>query len=137
MSILKLCDEVPALVPLTASVADAIEAMLELGVGAVAVVDENNVVAGIFTERDVLRRMALTGKDPRQVPVRTVMTTAVVMATQDISAAEALEVMVREHHRHLPVVDDQGKLLGVLSIRHLLQAKIDTLTKQWATMNKV
>jgi CBS domain-containing protein len=136
MNILQLVDETPASVPLSASVAEAITRMLDLEVGAVAVVDENNVVAGIFTERDVLRKMALTGKDPKSVPVREVMTDSVVMATSDISAAEALEVMVREHHRHLPVVDDHGKLLGILSIRHLLQIKIDELLAQWSTAQK-
>src|SRR3954463_1252504 len=133
MSILQLVDEIPASVPLTASVAEAMTRMLDLGVGAVAIVDENNVVAGIFTERDVLRKVALTGKDPKSIPVREVMTSSVVMATSDISAAEALEVMVREHHRHLPVVDEHGKLLGILSIRHLLQVKIDELLSQWSS----
>jgi CBS domain-containing protein len=136
MSILQLVDETPASVPLSASIAEAITRMLDLGVGAVAIVDENNVVAGIFTERDVLRKVALTGKDPKLMPVREVMTSSVVMATSDISAAEALEVMVREHHRHLPVVDDHGKLLGILSIRHLLQVKIDDLLSQWSAAQK-
>jgi CBS domain-containing protein len=136
MSILQLVDETPASVPLSASIAEAMTRMLDLGVGAVAIVDENNVVAGIFTERDVLRKVALTGKDPKSMPVREVMTSSVVMATSDISAAEALEVMVREHHRHLPVVDDHGKLLGILSIRHLLQVKIDDLLSQWSAAQK-
>jgi CBS domain-containing protein len=136
MSILQLVDEIPASAPLNATVAEAIARMLDLGVGAVAIVDENNVVAGIFTERDVLRKVALTDKDPKTMPVREVMTSSVVMATSDISAAEALEVMVREHHRHLPVVDEHGKLLGILSIRHLLQVKIDDLLSQWNTAQK-
>jgi CBS domain-containing protein len=136
MSILQLVDETPASVPMGASVAEAITQMLELGVGAVAIIDENKVVAGIFTERDVLRKVALTGKDPKTIPVREVMTSSVVMATSDISAAEALEVMVREHHRHLPVVDEHGKLLGILSIRHLLQAKVDELLSKWSSAQK-
>lgn len=136
MSILRLCDEVPVSVPLTATVAQAIEAMLQHGVGAAVIVDENNVVAGIFTERDVLRKVALTGKAPKTIEVREVMTTPVIMATQDTSDAEALEVMVREHHRHLPIVDDHGRLLGLLSIRHLLQARIDDLTAQFAATHK-
>ena len=54
-NILELCDEVPAAVALTASARDAIQTMLDHRVGAVAVVDENHLVAGIFTERDVLQ----------------------------------------------------------------------------------
>ncbi len=134
MSILQFCDEQPAAIPITASVGDAIQLMLSLNVGATAVIDENQVVAGIFTERDVMRKIALESRPPKEIPVSEVMTTPVVMATKDISPAEALAVMVEEHHRHLPIVDEDGKLLGILSIRHVLQAKIDDLTGQ---LNKV
>ena len=130
MNILELCDEIPAAVTLTASVRDAIQTMLDHRVGAVAVVDENRCVAGIFTERDVLQKFALSGQDPAQAPVRNLMTTPVQMATIETTAGEALEVMVERHIRHLPVADADGKLLGILSVRHLLQAKVDDLTSQ-------
>jgi CBS domain-containing protein len=58
------------------------------------------------------------------------MTTPVEMATRATTAAEALATMVERHYRHLPIVDDDGRLLGMLSIRNLLQAQIDTLTRQ-------
>lgn len=130
MNILTVCDEKHASVPVTASAADAIREMLANRTGAAAVVDENRVVAGIFTERDVLNKLALSARNPSEVPVREVMTTPVVMATKEISPAEAMNVMVEAHHRHLPIVDDDGRLLGMLSIRHVLQAKIDELTSQ-------
>ncbi len=130
MSILSICDETHASVAVTATAADAIREMLDKRTGAAAVLDENRVVAGIFTERDVLRKLALDPRAPEEVPVREVMTTPVVLATKDISAAEAVNVMVEAHHRHLPIVDDDGRLLGMLSIRHVLQAKIDELTSQ-------
>jgi CBS domain-containing protein len=130
MNILELCDEVPAAVTLDASVRDAIQTMLDHRVGAVAVVDENHCVAGIFTERDVLQKLALSGKDPAHTPVRSLMTTPVQMATVETSAGEALEVMVDRHIRHLPITDANGKLLGILSIRHLLQSRVDDLTSQ-------
>ncbi|MCI0356590.1 MAG: CBS domain-containing protein [Acidobacteria bacterium] len=130
MNILELCDEVPAAVTLNASAGDAIQSMLDNRVGAVAVVDENHCVAGIFTERDVLKKLALSGQDPAQTPVRSLMTTPVQMATVETSAGEALEVMVDRHIRHLPITDPNGKLLGILSIRHLLQSKVDDLTHQ-------
>ena len=130
MNILELCDEVPAAVALTASARDAIQTMLDHRVGAVAVVDENHCVAGIFTERDVLQKLAISGKDPAQTPVRGLMTAPVQMATIETTAGEALEVMVDRHIRHLPIADPSGKLLGILSIRNLLQAKVDDLTSQ-------
>jgi CBS domain-containing protein len=137
MSILNFCDETSAVVPVTATVAEAIRQMMDNDVGATAIVDEKGVVAGIFTERDVMRKVAMSGRKPTEVAVREVMTRPVVMATRDITPAEALAVMVEAHHRHLPIVDDDGKLLGTLSIRHLLQAKIDALTSQLQTTTRV
>jgi CBS-domain-containing membrane protein len=58
------------------------------------------------------------------------MTTPVEMATLSTGAGEALATMLEQHYRHLPVVDDEGKLLGMLSIRNLLQARVDDLTRE-------
>ena len=119
-----------ASVPLDATAEQAIRTMLDRRVGAVAVLDENTRIAGIFTERDVLRRVALSGREPGQIPIREVMTTPVEMATLDTTPGEALATMVERHYRHLPIVDDDSRLLGMLSIRNVLQARIDTLTRQ-------
>ena len=70
MSVLDLCDREIAAVGLEATVADAIHKMLDHHVGAVAVVDSEYRVAGIFTERDVLRKMALNHVDPKATSVR-------------------------------------------------------------------
>jgi CBS domain-containing protein len=112
------------------TVADAIRLMLDERVGAFTVVDSDNVVAGIFTERDVLRRLALSGRDPATTSIREVMTTPVELATEETTEAEALSVMLERHYRHLPIVDAQGRLLGMLSIRHLLFSRIDDLVRQ-------
>lgn len=127
MSLLEWCDEGPATVSVLASVEDAIRTMLDKDVGAVAVVDEHGVVAGMFTERDVLAKFALSGRSAKDTPVRELMSPMVEMATQETTAAEAFSVMLERHYRHLPVVDDQGKVLGILSIRNILEAKIDDL----------
>ena len=128
MKILEMCDAESAAVPVEATAEQAIRTMLDRHVGAVAVIDENHRVAGIFTERDVLRRLALGEHDIRKVLVREIMTTPVEMATPATTASAALATMVERHYRHLPIVDEDGRLLGMLSIRNLLQAQIDTLT---------
>ena len=128
MNILEMCDWEAAAVPLEATAERAIRTMLDRRVGAVAVIDDNRRVAGIFTERDVLRRLSLGEHDPRKISVREVMTAPVEMATRATTPGEALATMVERHYRHLPIVDDNGQLLGMLSIRNLLQARIDTLT---------
>jgi CBS domain-containing protein len=130
MGILELCDKKAASVPLDATVQRAIRTMLDRDVGAVAVLDEKQRVAGVFTERDVLRRLSLSGLDPGRTPVREIMTTPVEMATLSTTAGEAFATMVERHYRHLPIVDDNGRLLGMLSIRNVLQARVDTLTRQ-------
>lgn len=130
MSVLELCDREIAAVGLDATVADAINKMLDHHVGAVAVVDSEYRVAGIFTERDVLRKMSLTRQDPQTTSVRELMTTPVEMATRGTGAGEALSIMLERHFRHLPVADDNGKLLGILSIRNLLEWRVDDLSHE-------
>lgn len=130
MSVLELCDKDFAAVSVEATVADAIRTMLARHVGAVGVIDSQGRVAGIFTERDVLQKLALTGRAPDKTPIRELMTTPVEMATLSTGPGEALAVMVERHFRHLPVVDHDCKLLGMLSIRNVLQSRVDALTQE-------
>lgn len=130
MGVLELCDGEAAAVSLQASVADAVRTMLQRHVGAVAVVDDQGRVAGIFTERDILSKFALSRRDPETTPARELMTTPVELATSETGPGEALVTMVERHFRHLPVVDNSGKLLGMLSIRNLLQWRIDDLSQE-------
>ena len=128
MGILKLCDEKPATVGVNATVAEAIHVMLDKSVGAVAVLDGERRVAGIFTERDVLRKLALSGLDPNTTPVD--------MATTETTPGQAFEEMMSHHYRHLPIVDKDGRLLGLLSIRHLLQWRLEELGQQLDSMEQ-
>lgn len=134
MSILQLCDQPVAKVSLGATCAEAIQVMLDRRVGAVCVVDGDGRPAGIFTERDVLRKLALSHLDPNKVMVREYMTANLDMATLKTTPGEAFSAMIHTHYRHLPVVNDQGVLLGILSIRNLLQSKIDELTQELDSM---
>ncbi len=129
-SLLKLCDEQPATVRPEATVQAAIETMLERRVGGVAVVDDENRVAGIFTERDVLQKVSLSGRESAKIPVSEVMTTPVEMATEETTESEALTFMIERHVRHLPIVDRDYRLLGILSLRNLLQARVDDLAHE-------
>ena len=127
MNLLEWCDEGPATVPVEATVETAIRTMIDNSVGAVAVVDEQGIVAGMFTERDVLAKFALSGRDPKSTPVREMMSLIVEMGTEATTPSEALQVMVERHYRHMPIVDERGKVLGICSIRNILQARIDDL----------
>jgi CBS domain-containing protein len=130
MSVLDLCDAKPAAVSPEASVAEAIRTMLDRHVGAVAVVDNEKRIAGIFTERDVLSKLALSHMDPETTAVRELMTTPVELATAETGSREAFITMIERHFRHMPIVDNNGKLLGMLSIRNLLEWRIDDLSRE-------
>jgi len=130
MSLLQWCDEGPATVSLLATVEDAVRTMTDKQVGAVAVIDENGIVAGMFTERDVLAKFALSGRDAKTTPVRELMSPMVEMATEETTPSEALQVMLERHYRHMPIVDDHGKVLGICSIRNILEARVDDLLAQ-------
>ena len=132
MSLFQICDQKPPSVSPENTVAEAIQRMLEARVGAITVIDSERVVAGIFTERDVMRRVANAGLDPKTTPLAQVMSRTVELATEATTVNEALSVMLTRHYRHLPVVDAKGRLLGMASIRHVLCARIDELTGELA-----
>jgi CBS domain-containing protein len=135
MGILRLCDEDSAVVRPGTTATDAIQLMLLRRVGAVAVVDGSQLV-GIFTERDVLRKLALSGRDPSKVAVSELMTAPVETIGPNTRPGAALALMNERHFRHLPIMDSGGKLLGMLSIRNLLQAQVEELSQQVDSMEQ-
>ena len=107
------------LVPRTAMVAEAVRAMAAHNVGIVAVVDGDTLL-GVFSERDVVRRVVDKGLDPSRTPVGTVMTTELVVADADEDYQSAIRKMDQANIRHMPVVSG-GHLLSMLSIRDLMR----------------
>lgn len=101
-----------------ATALDAAVLMNDHKIGAL-VVTENRRVIGMFTERDVLRRIVAERRDPATVHVGEVMTDDVVCATPETSLEEARVVMKTRRIRHLPIVDDARHLLGIISIGDL------------------
>lgn len=116
-------------VPKTATVIEAVNAMVQGKVGA-AIVLEAGRPAGIFTERDVMTRVLSRNLDPKTTPVAEVMTTPVVPIDVSADPADAMKMMLEKHIRHLPVVDADGKVLGMLSIRHLLHEEAERLRSE-------
>ena len=113
----------------TATVMDAVNVMVEHKVGA-AIVLENGRPIGIFSERDVMTRVLSRKLDPNTTPVSEVMTSPVVPIDQKADPLEAIQLMRDKHIRHLPVVDGEGKVVGMLSIRHLLHEEAESLRSQ-------
>lgn len=105
------------------TVFDAISLMAQVNIGAV-LVQKGDTIAGIFTERDYLQRIALQSRSSKQTRVGDVMTTPVISADPDDSVQQCMETMTTCHCRHLPVVHD-GELLGIVSIGDLVKKMLD------------
>lgn len=100
----------------------ALRIMKEKRVGALLVVDQERI-SGIISERDFAARIAETGSCPLEQEVALWMTRDVIAVSPDMSINECMQLMSREHIRHLPVVE-QGKLVGLISIGDVVRAVI-------------
>jgi len=129
MELLKVADVPATTVTKEATVIEAINAMVKNRVGAVAVV-EQGYLKGIFTERDVMIRVVQARRHPETTRVSEVMTSPVQTIAADTSSTEALSQMVEQHIRHLPITDGSGRILGMLSIRNLLQRRVEDLSHE-------
>ena len=107
----------------TATVLEAARLMNDRGVGGVVVVDEANSLLGIFTERDILRRVVAAGLPPETTSVADVFTRDIVTCTPDMNVDEIGAIMSTRRVRHLPVVDVTG-LHGVVTIGDLLAHRL-------------
>ena len=95
--------------------ADAIQVMARKNIGSVIIVDDDSKVAGIVTERDLLRRLLGDNLDQHTTLLSALMTSEVRTAHPDDDIVDWLRLMSNERFRHLPVVDSEGRLLNVLS----------------------
>jgi signal-transduction protein with cAMP-binding, CBS, and nucleotidyltransferase domain len=98
-----------------ATVYDALRMMADKDIGALLVMDGDKL-AGILSERDYARKVILHNKSSRETLVREIMTEKVFTVHPAQTVQECMELMTQKHIRHLPVVDDEGKVYGVISI---------------------
>ena len=105
-----------------ASVFEALQILAKHGVGALPVVEGDKLI-GVVSERDYTRKIALEGKNSREVRVADIMTREVLVVKPTSRARECMALMSSRRIRHLPVVDGD-RLVGMLSIRDILDAII-------------
>lgn len=108
-------------------VIDAVRLMGERDIGALLVVDGGKLV-GIFTERDCLQKVTGQARSPAETCVREVMTEKVRFVTPDLEVSQGLALMTERHFRHLPVLDAQQNIVGIISIGDLVKAIISEQT---------
>ncbi len=106
-----------------ATVYEALEKMAREGIGALAVLEGDELV-GIVSERDYARKVVLAGRHSRDTPVRDIMTENVICVSSDLRVDASLSIMTKKCVRHL-VVRDDGKINGLISIGDVVSAVID------------
>ena len=122
----QLLDERPR-APLAVSPDDSVFAALELmakhDIGAVLAMHDGRL-AGIFTERDYARKVILLGKVSKETLVREVMTEKVLYALPEQTTDQAMALMTDKRVRHLPVLDADQRVIGIVSIGDLVKETI-------------
>ncbi len=125
MGLMRLVQETPQVSP-DVSVLDAVRVMTEAQVGAIVVTSGRQIV-GIFTERDLMKRVVHQQLDPASTRLGAVMTSPVETVPNSASVSETAAIMRDRHIRHLAVVDPQGDLIGLVAQRYLLYALMNDL----------
>jgi CBS domain-containing protein len=97
------------------SIQEAVQLLNDRHVGSIVVIDEQERCRGIFTERDAIRVFA--AKYPSEEPLGKIMSSHVVTISLEASFDEAKQLMLSHSIRHLPVIDQTGKLIGLFSLR--------------------
>lgn len=129
MGLLQLAQVTPE-VSADTLVLDAVALMSKGRVGAIAVTSAEDIgrkVVGVFTERDLMRRVVNERRDPALTRIGEVMSTPVQTVSDETSVAEAAALMRQHHIRHLVIVDARGALRGIVAQRYLLYDLMGTL----------
>jgi len=108
-------------------VSDLLATLAEHRIGAVLVVENGHDIRGMVSERDVVRALNTDGVDALARSVSSLMTELVATCTPSASIEEIAVMMTENRVRHVPVLDDEGELLGIVSIGDVVKARIDQL----------
>ena len=108
------------------SVGDALAVLRDRGIGAVVVTGLEGPLAGILSERDVVRALVEHGADTLELSVADLMSATVTTCTEETSLNDLMSTMTDQHIRHVPVVD-AGRLVGLVSIGDVVKARVDEL----------
>lgn len=108
----------------TATVADAAQRLAQHRIGALPVMGPGGRLAGILSERDVVRGVAAKGAAVLGAPVSSLMTAGVETTTETESIGDVMQRMTKGRFRHMPVLKD-GRLIGMISIGDVVKQRID------------
>ena len=128
MSVGRVCTREVDLAHVDESVWQAAERMHQRAVGTLVVTDDDKKPIGIITDRDLVERVLAQALDPTSTTIGQVMTEAPETVFEQDAIEQAITVMRRERCRRLPVVDEDGQLVGLLSLDDVLQLLAEELT---------
>jgi CBS domain-containing protein len=97
------------------TVREALDIMCDKNIGSIIVTNMDNSVAGIITERDLMIRVFGKSKDPDKIKLSSIMTKDVKTANENDELVDWMQVMSKERFRHLPIIDENNKLISVMS----------------------
>ena len=113
---------------------DAVRELSRRRIGALVVTSATGDIAGILSERDIVRRLGEEGPGVLARPVSDIMTTTVQTCTADDTAFDLLGRMTQGRFRHMPVMDAEGRMAGILSIGDVVKARLEEIEAENAAM---
>ncbi len=105
-----------------AKVSEAASAMCAHNIGSLVVVDRNEKPIGIITERDMIRKVVVTSRNPKSVDVTQIMSSPLVTGDPDMDLEDSAKLMINKKIKRLPIVD-QGRIVGIVTFTDLIRAQ--------------
>lgn len=116
------------------TISEAVRELSRRRIGALVVSPDGASIAGIVSERDIVRRLGEEGTDALHRPVSEIMTVNVETCTVDDTAYDLLDRMSRGRFRHMPVVGTDGRMIGILSTGDVVKARLEEIETENAAM---
>ncbi|MDK6028248.1 CBS domain-containing protein [Ignisphaera sp. 4213-co] len=111
----------PICVRINATVYDAIKTMEKYNIASVIVVDENDIVFGVVTAKDIVIKTIAKGLDPKLVNITQILSKPVTVVDPDTPLKDVINLMIGTGHGHIPVVNKIGKVIGIVTIDDVLK----------------
>jgi CBS domain-containing protein len=116
-----------------ATLGEIISKLAQKKIGAIVIVGDNGEVAGILSERDVIRRLGERGAEALRETAAQIMTAAVITCQESSTLDELMELMTQGRFRHVPVIED-GALVGIVSIGDIVKHHIAEVEMEVSAM---
>ena len=117
-----------------ASVKHLVDDLRNHNIGALIVSEDGQHIAGIVSERDIVRKLSEFAGEVSALKVSDIMTTDVTTCTPEVTVEDLMATMTEQHFRHIPVVQEDGNLLGIVSIGDLVKSRIAELGDERAAL---